>query len=82
MGTSTVGGPSTLVISDTPDTIRTRLIAAADEIDALKGRLGGAYALRDDLIIRGIEEFDLPQRQVAGWARITQQRVLAILAGT
>lgn len=58
---------------------QTRLAAAAGDVEACEEALKLARELRDDLVVDA-SEAGVSSRDVARWARLSQSRVLGILA--
>lgn len=57
-----------------------RIKASAERITGIREMLKNELELRDDLIVRAIDEAGIPQRNVAEYAGVKQPHILRILA--
>jgi len=61
------------------ETVGDRLAAAAREVVDLRAALDAAIEARDELIVRSVEA-GYTNRDTARWARLSEARVIAVLA--
>lgn len=58
-----------------------RIKASAQRIEDIRQMLANEIELRNELIVRAIDQAGIPQRNVAEYAGVKQPHILRILAG-